>query len=219
TSDGDGMNFLVKLRLAEKRGLIKLLKRVRAVGRRRQLDRDIGDELRFHQEMQAAEVAPNPFGNATLLRENCRDLWSFTWLETLWQDVRYAARTLRRSPGFTAVAVTALGLGIGANTVVYTVVHSVLAFNVGVDHLDQIVVVTATDAARRDPFAQSFDSYQDLRKELKTIPSLAAYRLTTVNVSDRAALPEQFKCVEISANGFAVAGTKPVLGRDFKAVG
>ncbi|MGP0073693.1 MAG: ADOP family duplicated permease [Bryobacteraceae bacterium] len=195
-------------------------KRARALWRRSQLDRDLADELRFHQEMQAEEgmdaaTARRSFGNATALRETCRDLWAFTWIETLWQDIRYAARTLAHAPGFTIVAVIALALGIGANTTIYTVVSSALAFKMGVEHMERLVVVTATDASLRNPFAQSFDDYRNLSTEVKSIESLAAYRMVLVNLSDRAGLPERYSCVEISANGFAVAGTKPVLGRDF----
>lgn len=190
-------------------------KRFRALWRRSQLDRDLEAELQFHREMQASEESPRPFGNATLLKETCRELWSFTWLETLAYDVRFAARTLVHSPVFTIVAVIALGLGIGANTVIYTVVHSALSFNMGVDRLDRVVVVTATDASRRNPFAQSLADYLQLRGEVKTIQSLAAYRMVGVNVSDRAALPEAFECVEMTANGFTVAGIRPALGRAF----
>jgi putative ABC transport system permease protein len=193
----------------------RFLKRFRALWRRRQLDRDIDAELQFHRDMQATEESPHPFGNATLLQETCRDLWAFTWIETFWQDIRYAARTLAHSPGFTIVAVVALGLGIGANTTVYTVVSSALAFSMGVDHIERLVIITASDASRRDPFSQSYAGYVDLRAEVKSIQSLAAYRMVPVNVSDRTSLPERFTCVQMSANGFAVAGTKPVLGRAF----
>ena len=200
----------------------RFLKRARALWRRPQLDRDLADELRFHQEMQAEEgmeasAARRRLGNPTTLRETCRDLWAFTWIESFWQDIRDAARTLAKIPGFTIVAVVALGLGIGANTTVYTVISSALAFSMGVEHIERLVIVTATDASRRDPFGHSYADYLDLRAEVKSIQSLAAYRMVPVNVSDRTGLPERYFCVEMSANGFAVAGTKPVLGRDFVA--
>jgi putative ABC transport system permease protein len=203
----------------------RFLKRLRALWRRPQLNRDLEDELFFHRDMlhqeMLREASPEAstvhrrFGNPTALQEACRDLWAFTWIETFWQDIRYAFRTLIHSPGFTIVAAVALGLGIGANTTIYTVISSVLAFNLGVKHIERLVVITATDASHRDPFSQSYADYLDLRAEVKSIQALVAYRFMPVNVSDRTGLPERYAGVEISANGFSVAGTKPVLGRDF----
>ena len=196
----------------------RFLKRVRGLLRRKQLHRDLEDELRFHQEMLTEDVqgsARKQFGNPTSLEEACRDLWAFIWIETLWQDVRYAARTLAKRPGFTITVVLALALGIGANTTIYTVVRSALAFNIGVEHMERLVVITAVDAARRDPFSHSWTEYTDLRREVKSIQALAAYRMVFVNVSDSTGLPERYRGVQMSANGFAVAGAKPVMGRDF----
>lgn len=198
----------------------RFLKRVRALWRRPQLDRDLEDELRFHQEMQAeqgidASTARVHFGNPTSLKETCRELWAFIWIETLWQDIRFAARTLAHAPAFTMVAVIALALGIGANTTIYAVVRSALAFSMGVQQMERLAIITATDASRRDPFGQSYADYLEFRGQVKSIQSLAAYRLVPANVSDSNKLPERDSCVQMSVNGFAVAGTKPVLGRDF----
>jgi len=195
----------------------RFLKRLHALWRREQLDRDLQDELRFHQEMQAEEegVSAARFGNATAIKEACRDLWAFTWLEALWQDLRNAARTLARAPGFTIVTVVALALGIGANTTIYTVVSSALAFSMGVNQIERLVFVTATDASRRDVDSDSYADYLHFRGEVKSIQSLAAYRFISVNVSDSIGLPERYSCAQITANTFKVAGTKPVLGRDF----
>jgi predicted permease len=198
----------------------RFLKRMRALRRRPGLDRDLEDELRFHREMLVEEgsepsAVRRQFGNSTALQEACRDLWAFTWIETLWQDIRYAARTLINSPGFTIVALVALALGIGANTTIYTVVSSALTFDTGVEDLERLVIITATDASRRDPFSHSYTDYLDFRAEVKSIQALAAYRFASVNVSDSSGLPERYSNVQMSTNGFAVAGTKPVLGRDF----
>ncbi|HYL38089.1 MAG TPA: ABC transporter permease [Bryobacteraceae bacterium] len=197
------------------------VKRLRALWRRSQLDHDLDDELSFHLAMKAEETgdawnARRSLGNPTALKETVRELWTLTFFETCWQDVRYALRTLAKSPGFTIVAVAALALGIGVNTTVYTVVSSALRFSMGVDHIERLVLVGMTDASRRSPGGfQSALDFRELRAQVRSIPSLAAYRLVPANVSDGSALPERYSRVQISVNGLTITGSKPLLGRGF----
>src|SRR6202012_1837942 len=107
---------------------------LRALFHRRNATELLSAELQFHIEQQTAEfqasgMAPEEartaalrsFGNPTLLRDQARQTWSWYWLEKLWRDVRYGTRTLLRSPGFSAMAVLVMALGIGATIALFTI--------------------------------------------------------------------------------------------------
>jgi hypothetical protein len=113
--------------------------RIKALVMRRKLERDLNDELGFHMAMrqqkleqdgltatEASAAARRRLGNPTLLRETSRSLWTFTWLDALSRDVRYAVRAMARSPVFAIVAILTLAFGIGANTAIFSIVNGIL---------------------------------------------------------------------------------------------
>jgi putative ABC transport system permease protein len=202
---------------------------LRAVVQRSRVEREMDAEMRFHIEALAEDFTRNgmpreealrkariEFGGVERAKEECREAVPLRWLDHLWHDFRFALRMLRKRPGFTGVAVTALALGIGADTAMYTIVNGALTWDLGLgNNRDRIVMVTSTDSAHSSDWGASYPDFRDLRANVKSLAGLAAYQLAPVNLSDNNALPERYYCVQMSANGFSVVQHKPFLGRDF----
>src|SRR5262245_36251289 len=135
--------------------------------RRRRWESRMDSEFRFHLESQIndymgqgltreeAELrARCEFGPLELAKDEARDTRSGQWIEHLWRDVQYAWRTLRKSPGFAAAVIVTLALGIGANTAIFSVIHSVLLKPLPYSHPDELVSVEViiTQVASQYPF-------------------------------------------------------------------
>jgi putative ABC transport system permease protein len=201
--------------------------RLKALVRRRQLDRDLDDELQFHLAMReqklrkqgvAAEEAPyaarRQFGNVTLLKETSRELWGLGWLEILWQDLRYAARQLKRNPGFTAVAVITLALGIGATTAIFTVVNAVLLRPLPYPHPEELVYVQEIlGEYGLSPFVGNRE-FAAWRNQSRTLSPIAAYMDFTANLTGGGE-PERIICGMATTTFFSILGVHPVVGRLF----
>ena len=201
--------------------------RLKALVRRRELDRDLDDELKFQLAMReeklreqgvAAEEAPyaarRQFGNATRLKETSRELWRFGWLEILWQDLRYAARQLKRNPGFTAVAVITLALGIGATTAIFTVVNAVLLRPLPYPHPEELVYVQEIlGEYGLSPFMSNRE-FAAWRNQDRTLSQIAAYKDFTANLTGGGE-PERIICGMATSTFFSILGVHPVVGRLF----
>ncbi len=139
-------------------------------------------------------------------------------MDALLQDMRYALRLLRKSPGFTLVAVLTLALGIGANTTIFTVVNAILLRPLAVEDPERLVAVLGTDArnstAAQQFLPMSYLNYQDLRDKNDTLTGMAAFTGTGVNLSG-VGNPEQLNATLVTGNYFDVLGVHAAVGNLF----
>jgi putative ABC transport system permease protein len=198
--------------------------RVRGLVFRGQLDRQLDDELRFHLEMQAEDNLRNGmdpeearydamrrFGGMLAVKEEYRENRTFAAVEAFFRDIRYTLRTLGRNPGFTAVAVMTLAIGIGVNAAVFTVTNATLFKGFPqVDRNDRLLYMTSGRGC-----CVSWADFQDWRAQAKSFQGMALVHGVSVNFSDRSGFPERYDATLVTANTFKLAGQKPILGRDF----
>ncbi len=197
--------------------------------RRRHRDLELDEELAGHMRMaieervargerreDAERAARREFGNLGVVTEVTREMWGGAWFERLLQDVRYGARTLRRSPAFTVVALSTLALGIGATTAMFTVVHAVLLRPLPYPRSDRLMRI-AYDYPK-SPFITeggiSDRQWVDTRSRHRTFTRVAAFTpgfVTLTNAGDPVRLQE----ASVAAGLFETLGIAPALGRTF----
>src|SRR5215467_8821094 len=198
---------------------------LRRLFRKRETERQLDSELRFHLEQQAADyikagMSPDEayrrarieFGGIEGLKEECRESRRVHLLETLLQDIRYGLRTMRRTPGFTAVALLTLMLGIGANTLIFSVVNGVLLNPLPYPHPEQLI--TLHESKPNFHFGSvSFPNFRDWRKDNHTFSYMALTRSYDFILTG-AGEAEQLQALLISPDLLPMLGVKPVLGRN-----
>ena len=161
-------------------------------------------------EDDARAAARRSFGNVMQAQERFYESHRWLWWDHLCQDLRFAFRMLHKYPGFTAVAVLTLALGIGANTAVFSVVNTLILRPLPVEQPSQLVFL---ENARYGP-SQSFPNYKDLRDRNRTLAGLVGYRIAPMELeTERGA--ERIWGYLATGNYFNVLGIKPVLGRFF----
>src|ERR1017187_1869668 len=134
---------------------------------------------------------------------------------SFFQDIKFGVRRLVREPGFTAVVVVALALGIGVNTTVFTLVNAVLFRGLPFEQADRVMFLSSNDHAKnRNDMGVSYPDFRDWRAQSKTFKGLAAFSQTGFVISDSNA-PERYDGPRLTANTFSLIGQKPMLGRDF----
>ncbi|MGB9464038.1 MAG: ABC transporter permease [Candidatus Acidiferrum sp.] len=168
--------------------------------------------MTFEEAERAAKLR---LGGMTQLHETHRELHGWLAVETFFQDVRYALRTLRKSPSFTVVCVLTLGLGMGASTAIFSVVNAVLLRPLPYPNHDRLVRVE-----ERHPGSSAanftYASFLDLKREAKTIENTAAFRPWSFNLAGEGE-PEQVPGAMVSGDFFSALGSTPLLGRMIRA--
>ena len=198
--------------------------RFRSLTKRSLMESDLDDELRFHLEKQieanlAAGMAPTAarltalkeFGNPRLQQEECRDAWGLSMIDNLFDDLRYALRGLRRDPVLAAAATATLALCIGANTVVFSLVNSILLRPLPYPGGDRIVWLSehiGRDSMEVTPAAD----YYSTAAQGRLFETVAAYDTLTVNW-DGIDKPEQLDAAQVTPSFFKVMGAQPLMGR------
>src|SRR6202140_5072035 len=169
---------------------------------------------------EARREALMKLGGVEQTKELYHDRQTLPVLEVFMQDLRYGLRMLRKNPGFTAVAVLSLALGIGANTTIFTVVNAVLLSALPARDLPRLVQMDTVDSktlvtqARSEKLEMSYPNFQDYRRENQVFTNLAAFMATAVTWSGGAE-PRQVQAQLVSATYFDVLGIRPVQGRFF----
>jgi putative ABC transport system permease protein len=206
----------------------QLRHKARALGDSASMDRELNAEVRFHIEMetqkyvsqgmsleQARLKAMRNFGPMEKHKEEARDARGITWFDELMQDLRYGARTLRKNPGFATLAVLTLGLGIGANTAIFSVINGVLLKPLPYDNGDRLVLIEqSAPLANQANFAVSIKELYDYRAQLASFDGLVEFHQMSFDLLRRGE-PDRVATGVVSPNFFDVLGIRPVLGRTF----
>ena len=184
------------------------------------LDAQIADYVREGLSREEAELrARREFGSLDLAKDECRDERLFQWLDSLLHDVRYAVRSLRKSPGFAAAAIVTLALGIGANTAIFSVVHAALIKPLPYTEPDQIFSVEVVIPERRAqlpslPVAiQAYLEWQKANTAFAAISALTAWECNLTGDGE----PEHLGGARVSTNFFSFLGVSVARGREFSA--
>jgi len=215
--------------------LRELTRRLLMLLRRRHFDADLDEEMRLHRELREQEeierglspeearyAAQRRFGNELVLREESQDMWGWSRLENFLQDARYGLRQLRRSPGFAAVALLSLALGIGANTAIFQLLDAVRLRMLPVENPQQLAEVHLTN--RRGRMGSFFNwhamltyaIWEKIRANHEPFSGVVAFAPDDLNLAPRGEV-RLVRGLWVSGGFFHVLGVQPLLGRVFTA--
>ena len=207
--------------------------RLQSLFRRKRSSQQLEDEIQFHLEQQIAEniasgmnpeearhAAMRTFGNPTFLKEETRDTWGWLWLDQMVQDLRYIIRMLRKSPGFTVVAVLTLAMGIGANTAIFQLIDALRLRTIPVKEPQQVVTVQlADDTGIRGSKASGYPVltnpiWEKLRDNQHTFSGVLAWGSNEFNLTPGGEV-RLAQGLFVSGDFLRVLGVRPLMGRVF----
>ena len=204
--------------------------RLRGLFEHKRLERELDDEVRFHLEMQiednlkagmnpaeARYAALRSFGGIEPMKETYRERRAFALVETMAQDIRYAVRTLRKSPGFTMTSVATLALAIGANTAMFSVLNAVLLRPLPYRSPEQLAMLWSEIPSQNLREGRSaYWNVEQWRSQSKSFADMAVFDGVSVTLTERDGA-EQISVARISPNLFPLLGVQPLHGRIFSA--
>src|SRR5262245_1274412 len=205
--------------------------RLRSIFRRQQVEQELDEEIRYHLDRQIEEhiakgmaqeearyAALRALGGIEQQKEECRDMRRMNYIDDLLRDLRYAGRNLRRNPGFAALSILIMALGIGANTAVFSVVNAVLLKPLSYRDPDRIVTLSNASTTPEAPTALSkqvsIPDFEDWQAQSSSFEAMAYY------ASDETAVvlgstPEYARVSSVSPDFFRVFAVEPLVGRSF----
>ena len=205
-----------------------------AAWQRRDRDAEVEREFEAHLALEVEEqqdsglppeearyAARRAFGNTTRIQEDVREIWSAIWVKRFARDVKYAARSLRKSPGFAAVAILTLALGIGANTAIFSAINALMLQPLPFAAADQLVRIYSIQKGMVNTFANpdgpSALDVRDFAQRSRSFQNMVAYDTWAKNVSfgESAGQPEQMEVGLVPAVYFDILGIRPIIGRLF----
>jgi putative ABC transport system permease protein len=212
---------------------MKLLVYLRAlytgIFRRAQFDDELDEEMRTHVARQADDLErsglPRPeaerqariaFGSPVNAKENCHEQRPTFWLETLWRDVIYGLRMLRKSPAFTFIAILTLALGIGANTAIFSIIDTVLLRPLPYRDPSNLVWAAERFPAAHGPVSVISPDFLAWHDHNQVFEQTGAFTGDSANLTE-AGEPTRVDMVIVTTNFFSLLGVKPILGRSFLA--
>lgn len=194
--------------------MTKFLRRLRYCLLHRRMEAELAEEMEFHRALLAESGAARAvIGNTTLAREDARAVWIWPWLESLWQDVAYGIRTLRRQPGFTLTALVALGSAIGINTSLFTIFNAFALRPWSVHEPARVVRLHRYWRGAGEDFAIA--EYRYLAQHSRTFSGLVAMRNGDKVKMENHPVARPLELTYVSGNYFRVLGIDMERGRGF----